>query len=173
MIPALTGSAAAWATFAAIVAAAFTALGIWFRHGPDRKRADNERKALDATEMERILADYADQIKAFRLEVHGYRNEVQAVRGELLASEKVSSQRSDWIQDMMFVIELLISELERIDPQSLIVKQAKAMLKRMGDVDPAKSDALNTAEHAVRDAKQTVKSATAAVAEVKQSEGSK
>ncbi len=71
---------------------------------------------------------------------------------------------------MEIIIELLITELERLDPNSVIVRQAKLMLKRMNVGDPNKSDALNTAEGAVKDAKQTLRSTQETCDEVKQSE---
>ncbi len=156
------------ATFAAIVTAILTAVGIWLKYAPERGRVANERKTIDMAEMDKILADYADQVKAFRSEVHGLRHELHTAVAELLASDKISDQRSNWINDMMFIIELLIAELERIDPKSLIIKQAKAMLKRINEQgkDPKKSQALNIAETAVRDAHQTVRSTEHAVTEI-------
>ncbi len=156
------------ATFAAIITAILTALGIWIKYAPERGRVANERKTIDMAEMDKILADYAEQVKAFRIEVHTLRNELHGAVAELLASDKISDQRSNWINDMMFIIELLIAELERIDPKSLIIKQARAMLKRISDQgkDPKKSEALNIAETAVRDAHQTVRSTEHAVTEI-------
>lgn len=153
-------------TFAVLLMILGTVAARYVQGMPDRQRAGNESKALNIGEMETILADYAEQIKTFRAEVHGYRNELQAVRGELLASDKISSQRSDRINNMVFIIELLISELERLDPSSVIVKQAKAMLRHMAGGDPKKSEALNVAETAVADAKQTVRSAENTVVEI-------
>lgn len=164
------GTLPQWGALVAIIAGV---LIWWIKTGPERGRVANERKQIDITEMDKVLADYAKQIAEFRKEVHGYKNEVQAVRGELWASERLSSQRNNWNSDMVFIIELLISELERLDPKSAIVKQAKAMIKRMGVDDPNKSDALNTAETAVRDAKQTVRSTEHAVDEINATEAIK
>ncbi len=154
--------------FQGIAIALITALGIWIKYAPERGRVANERKTIDMAEMDKILADYAEQVKSFRSEVHGLRNELHTAVTELLASDKISDQRSNWINDMMFIIELLVAELDRIDPKSLIVKQAKGMLRRISEQgkDPKKSEALNIAETAVRDAHQTVRSAEHTVVEI-------
>lgn len=140
---------------------------------PERGRVANERKTIELAEMDKLLADYAEQIKAFRKEVHGYRNDLQVVQGELVVSDKTSSQRINYIHDLLFVIELLITDLELLAPKSTSVKQAKAIVKRLGAGDPAKSEALNTAETAVRDAQQTVRSAKHTVAEINVDEAKK
>jgi hypothetical protein len=74
---------------------------------------------------------------------------------------------------MAIIFELLITGLERIDPNSIIVRQAKLMLNRTNRGSSYKSNALATAEHAKRDAEQTIRSATAAVEELKHGEGVK
>jgi len=181
MLSNLTGTAASWTLVGIAITSFFTALGIWFKHGPDRLRAANEAianaaqaaitaKAAETSEMEKVLANYGAQIKDFRDEVHKYRNEIQAVRGELWASDRVSQQRGERISTMEIIIELLIAEL---DPNSFAVKQAKIMLHRLSGGDPHKSEALNNAEHAVADAKQTVRSASAARDDVKDAEAKK
>ena len=152
---------------------AIVALGIWWIRGaPDRHRAKNETKLIDASEMEKVLADYATQVKAFRVEVHALRNELQALQGELRASDKVSQQRNERISTMELIIELLITELERLDPNSVIVRQAKMMMRRIsgGFQDPTKSHEMNSAEAAVADAKQTVSSAERTVVEIEANE---
>lgn len=162
----LTGTTAQWAQFAALLAIIMGGIRVWIKGLPERGRVANERKVIEISETDRLIASYEVTVKAFRAEVHGYRNDLQAVQGELLASDKVSSQRHNWINDMMFIIELLITELERLDPKSPTVKQAKAMLKRMGGGsgdDAAKSEAMNVAETAARDARQTVRSTELAV----------
>lgn len=143
-------------------------LGVWWVRGiPDRGRVKNEGKVIDNAEAEKIRTDYAAQIKDFRAEVHGYRNELAAIAARLTASESVSRQRSDRINNMMFIIRLLISELRRLDPTSIIVKQAEAMLQQMEPETSRTNDALSVAEGAVADAEQTVVSATATVDEIK------
>ncbi len=155
-------------TAATVIFAAFMALRYWIQGSPERSRVRNETKVLDISEMDKRLADYAQQVKDFRTEVHSLREDLQKALAEQLTSDKLSDQRSNWINDMLFIIELLITELERIDPKSAIVKQAKMMLKRIKaqGTDPLKSESLNIAETAVRDAKQTVRSAEHTVVEI-------
>jgi hypothetical protein len=145
---------------------------MWIRGMADRGRVVNETKALDATQMEKVLADYAIQVQAFRGEVHELRNELQAVRGELHDSDRVSQQRNERISTMELIVELLITELARLDPGSIIVAQARMMMRRVGSWhgDPSKSHEMNSAEGAVADAKQTVASAQRTVADLQASE---
>ncbi len=162
------GSFVDWGIFASLLTIVMGGITVWIKGMPDRGRVQNERKVIDLGEMAQVIANYEVTVKGFRDEVHGLRNELQAVRGELLASDKVGDQRHNWISDLMFIIDLLISEVERLDPKSATVKQARAMLKRMGGTsdDAAKSDAMNIAEAAARDARQTVRSTEHAVEEI-------
>ena len=159
------GTIPQWGTLFAILGGA---LIWWIKTAAERGRVTNERLALTTTAEANLRDEYAVQLRDFRDEVRKYRNELQAVQGELMVSDRLSSQRSGWNTDMMFIIELLVSELERLDPTSKAVKQAKAMLKRMAGEgnDPAKSDALNTAETAVVDAKQALRSTQHTVLEI-------
>ncbi len=162
------GNAATFAMLAGII--------IWWIRGmPERGRVKNERKSIDMAEMDKLLADYGEQIKAARQAIHDLRNELHVALGALSASDRVSDQRHNWIGDMLFIIELLISELERLDPKSMIVKQAKAMLKRIkGDgTDNTKSEVRNATETAARDARQSARSAEHAVVEVVANENAK
>lgn len=171
-----------WVILATILIGFATA---YFKFRPDQTRADTEATVVNNAEV-------ALRFREFRDEVHGYKNQVMALQAAQKVNDKkqlelekllthalaTSSVRRDQMNSMMALIELLIAELEKIDPKSIIVPQAKVLLKQMRDaaqrpVDPMKSDALNTAEHAVADAKQTVISATATCEEVKQAEGEK
>ncbi len=156
------------ATFATVLVVAFMALRSWIQGLSDRGRVRNETKVLDMAEMDKRLADYDQQVKDFREEVHGLRQDLQKALAEQLTSDKLSDQRSNWINDMMFIIELLISELERIDSKSQIVKQARTMLKRIKEqgTDPSKSEVHNAAEIAARDARQSARSAEHTVIEI-------
>lgn len=182
------------ATLFAVITAFFTALGIWLKYGPDRKRAANEEKVIDN-------AEEARRDTVTRAEVHKLKNDiakciagVAAADRKNLALEKLhatsvvaSTARRDQMDNMMSLIEMLIAEIERIDTDSIIVPQAKMLAKQMRasaeraaallqplirPIDPNLSDAMNTAEAAVSDARQTVISATATRTEVvKKEEG--
>lgn len=137
----------------AIAAGLFTA---WIKGMPERSRVANEGRQIDIQEAEQIRVDYAQQIKDFRSEVHGYRNDLAKMEARLSQSESTSRRRSDVIKDMMFIIRLLISELKRIEPHSIIVGQAEAMLARMGPTETSKTDALTAAEATEASAQETV-----------------
>ncbi len=168
------------ATFAAILTAILTALGIWFKYGPDRARAENEGRVIENAEYDR-------QHRAWRDEVHALKNDM----GKLIAKQTelerllthalaTSSMRKEQMDSMMSLIELLIDEVDRIDKKSIIVPQARLLLKQMRAAanrrvdpflnDPAKSDALNAAEHTVEAANEAKKAATATCKEVEKKE---
>lgn len=143
----------------------------WIRGAPDRQRADNEADQIKINEAELIRTDYAKQIRDFRLEVHGYRNDLQDITFRLSQSEAQSKRRGDKITMMAFVLKLVMAELRRLDPDNQVMGQAESLLGQiMDEGDPSKSDALNTAEHAVADAKQTVRTTTATRDEVRAAE---
>lgn len=186
MISALSGQPIQWAILVTLVTATFGALGIWLKTRPDKMRAENEAVIIHNAES-------ALRFKEFREEVHSYKNQVAKLLAAQVLSDKkyielekllthalaTSGVRRDQMNNMMNLIALLIAEVERIDPKSIIVPQAKALLKSMREAsmltdlptpDPMKSDALNNAEHAVHDAEQTVRTTVQTVKEVKASE---
>lgn len=155
-----------------LLTACLIAVGLWIRGYPERMRASNEGKTIAAAEA-------SERYKAWRLEIHELKNEIAKVSakqvitdGQLSESLAVNRHLRTQMTTMLFLIRLLISELKRLDPKSAIVKQAELTLGEMDQhSDPNKSDALNTAETAVQDAKQTVRSAQATCEEVKKEEG--
>lgn len=130
----------------------------WIKGMPDRRRAMNEAEQIAVNEAELIRTDYAKQIAAFRTEVHGYKNELQAIYGQLALSESARRRRDDRIASMMFVLRLLMSELRRLDADSVVLQQAESMLKQMEDEDQryAKRDALTAAHDTEQAAHFTV-----------------
>ena len=164
-----------WGMFATLLTIAGGVITAWIKFGPERKRAANEEKAIDATGMDKLLADYGKQVDQFRREVHALRNELQAVRIELQASDRISQQRNERISTMELIIELLISELERISPEGKknpIIRQAKLMLRRISGIgdDPNQSHEMNSALAAEADAEQTVAATKRTVADIKANE---
>ena len=135
---------------------------------PDRRRADNEAQIIEGSEIDSVIAELRAQLKEYRAEVHFFRNEVQALQGELKTANRFSNQRADRIETLQIIVELLLSELEKLDPDSLVVKQAKIMLRRTATEprDPSESEAMATARGTVRDAKQAVRSAEHTVVEI-------
>ena len=168
--------------FGVLLASFVLALRTYLIKRPDMTRAENEGRVIHNSELAR-------QYHEWRKEVHSLKNDIAMLIAQQSASDtkvaelesllnqslSTSSMRRQQMTGMMSLIELLITELERIDGKSIIVPQARALLKQMRDTaasdDPSKSHALNTAEHAVLDAKQTLASTRATREEVKKEEG--
>src|SRR5687768_16702983 len=113
------GTLPQWGMFITLLMILAGMITVWIKGMPERKRADNESAKLRGEQ-------YADQIKDFRDEVHGYRNDLHILQTRLNKAESASRLRADRITNMTFIIRLLISELRRIDPNSIIVAQAEA-----------------------------------------------
>jgi hypothetical protein len=151
------GTLSQFGTFVGVLAIVAGMVTVWIRGIPERRRVENEARAMDIDEAEKIRTDYAQQIRDFRKEVHGYRNDLQNMEARLSQSESTSRRRSDVIKDMMFIIRLLISELKRTEPQSIIVGQAEAMLARMDVPGVETGDPLSKAKETEACAHATVK----------------
>lgn len=159
-------------TLAAILALLAVVLRTYIVGMPERARVALEGKTIATGEA-------SERYRAWRVEVHELKTEVAKVSARQYLTDKQLSEalavnRHNEVQmrTMLFLIRLLISELKRLDPQSAIVKQAELTLEQMDEGrDPGKSDALNTAETAVQDAKQTLASTKDTCEEVKRSEG--
>lgn len=163
-----------------------TVLIWWIRGWPERKRAATEAKAIELTDAAAIRGEYTALNKLARSDIHDLRNAVTSLKAEQhdcakqlreahaenhrLQIEATAAARvnKEEISTMMFVIRLLISELKRLDPESVIVRQAEETLTHMnGRIDPFhKSGALAAAQ-------STVLAAENAVEEVKHAEGGK
>lgn len=157
MMGLLTTSQTQWAIIAALITAIGTVVGIWFKGAPDRKHAHNEEAIIAAGVMDKLLADYGQQVDKFRAEV-------ACLRTELHASDRISQQRNERISTMELIIELLITELERIDPDGKanpVIRQARIMFRHISILgeDPTQSHQMNLALHIQADAHQTVMSA--------------
>ena len=152
------GTLPQWGTFAALLAAIAAGFTAYIKGSPHRTKANSDAKQADN-------ADYADQIKLFRDEVRALNREVKTLQERLTQAESASRLRADRITNMTFIIRLLISELRRIDPNSIIVQQAEALMRQM---DHAEAPAIPTveADRAVEKAQDTVVAAKATVAEL-------
>lgn len=142
-------------------------LRAWVVGIPDRLRAANEGKVSAAAEL-------ADRFKAWRAEVHGLKNEIMALNALQAECVKLRASSDALNEQLMFLIELMISELEVLDPNSKTVHRARSMFARMAHILPSdnESDALHTAKATVMDAKQTLASARETCEEVQRTEGS-
>ena len=152
------GTLPQWGTFAALLVAIFGGITAYIKGSPHRTKANSDAKQADN-------ADYADQIKLFRDEVKTLNREVKVLQERLTQAESASRLRADRITNMTFIIRLLISELRRIDPNSIIVQQAEALLKQMDHVEGSTTPAVE-ADRAVEKAQDTVIAAKATVAEL-------
>lgn len=153
------GTLVAMLTLLAIVGRA------WIVGIPERLRVANEGRVTAAAEL-------AERYKAWRVEVHGLKNDLGVVAAKQVACDKalveahsVNRHNQSQMSTMLFLIRLLIRELERLAPDSVIVQQAKITLEQLGHepFSPDKSTAVLAAEHTVEVAKVAVK-------EVKQAE---
>lgn len=160
------GTLVAMLTLLAIVGRA------WIVGIPERLRVANEGKITAASEL-------SERYKAWRVEVHGLKNDLMVVAKRqadcdkaLAEAHSVNRHNEVQMRTMLFLIRLLIKELERLAPDSPIIAQAKITLEQFGHFipDPNKSDVLNTAEAAVEDARQTLSSTKDTCEEVKRAE---
>lgn len=145
------------------MAAMFAVLAIvgraWIVGIPERLRAASESKTTAAAEL-------AERYKAWRVEVHDLRSNLMVVAGkqdecgkQLAEAHSVNRHNQSQIHTMLFLIRLLIKELDRLAPESMIVQQAKVTLEQLGHdaPDPSKSTTLVAAELTVDAAKEAVK----------------
>lgn len=148
-----------------LLTAILIAIGLWIRGMPERHRAKNEGKAIDD-------ADEAQKRREWREEVHAIKNELAKVVAELVKCNRIATTAAALNEQLMFLFELLLSEAEAHDPASKIVQRARLSFNRISKdlKDPSKSDALNIAETAVEDAKQTLVSTKETRAEVLRTE---
>ena len=149
------GTLPQWGTFATLIAAIVGWGTVYIKGSPLRTKAESDAKQADN-------ADYADQIKLFRDEVRSLNREVKVLQERLTQAESASRLRADRITNMTFIIRLLISELRRLDPNSIIVQQAEALMKQMDYVEAPAAEA----DRAIDKAQDTVIAAKATVAEL-------
>jgi hypothetical protein len=161
-----TGTIPQWGAFGTLLVLLALALTAWIKGIPERLRVKNEREAQDTKAASDIRDEYALRYKETRLEVHGLRNELQIVRAELAASQTKSMRRSDKLNMVLFILRMVMDELQAKEPKNKVLAQAVKLLSRVEDEphDPANSDAVNAAEHTVEVAKEAVHEVKAAEA---------
>lgn len=170
----LTGSAAQWGLLGAFITAFFTALGIWFKYGPDRRRAENEAKSLEVTTEAKLRDEMTALNKQARKDIHDMREQLATMQAKqhfsdrrLLEAATVQRQDRADMDTMMFLIRLLISEVKRLDKSdnNAIIEQAESVLAHLTTIRGAaipKSDAMASAEHAHHATQETVDAMLAA-----------
>lgn len=138
----------------------------WIKTRPATMTAENEGSAIND-------AGHAQRRSEDRTEIHKIKNDLAIVMAEQRICAKALSVSQTLNQQQFFLNELLISEMEAQHPESTLVKRARQMFDLISkDLrDPNKSDALNTAEGAERDAKQTLASTKETRKEIERTEG--
>lgn len=166
-----TGTFPQWGMFVSLLGIIAGGITVFIKGIPQRVKANSDARHADH-------ADYASQIKEFRDEVHGYRNELHLVLNRLSLSESTSRRRGDRIKNMLFVLRLVMGELRKHDPKNSILEQAETMLSQMdegeeSDIGSIKSNPLRAAEDTMHAAKSTLHTAERTVSEVKATEAVK
>jgi hypothetical protein len=177
LLPGLTAGAAWVALFGFLG----LAVRIWLTQRPAMKRLTMDENAV-------LRDDYTKQIAALREERQADRGEIKVLGSRLGVVENESRRRADKINNLTFIVQLVMNELQRIDPNSIILKQAARLMIQLSqplDANPAEtlrdlarideavvkqmsqSATLNAAEDTALSAEQTHQAADDAVAQVK------
>lgn len=155
IFPYLGGSLPAWGAFMVMLGLLIRAFIVGM---PARRLADTEAKRADTEASEVGINHLVSEIGRLRDEVHGYRNDMHIMQVRLNKAEGASRLRADRITNMTFIIRLLIAELRRLDPSSVILAQAEALLAQMlvKDAGDFNEDPAQAAERAVKAAEDTL-----------------
>lgn len=134
------------------------AVAYWIKGMPERARVTIERANAFAKIEADLRNEAVKRFGEFRTEVHDLRNELQRYVGDLAVSEANRRRGSDKLSMMAFVLQLVMGELRRLDPNSQTLDQAERLLKGVIDEpdENGKTDKLKKAEHAVAAARDTV-----------------
>lgn len=155
----LSGTFPQWGTFLTVLTGLIGLITVYIRGMPERHRVRIEERKIDVAAHSTQLQQYADQITEFRKEVHGYRNELHVVQRNLEKAESLSRRRGDRIVALTIVVKLVMSELKRLDPDSLILGQAEQLLTQMIEEDRPET-AADAARQTLEAAERTVEKVT-------------
>jgi hypothetical protein len=146
MLGLASGTLPQWGAFGSLLALLALALVAWVKGIPDRLRVKNEREAQDTKAASDIRDEYALRYKETRVEVHGLRNELMAVRGELAASQAKSMRRSDKLNMVLFILRMVMDELSSKDKDNKVLAQANKLLSRVEDEPPEPGNGVQKAK---------------------------
>lgn len=132
----LPGTVPQWGAFLSLLAILMGAVTVYIRGIPERLRARNEADKIKIDAAEKIRTDYANQIRDFRAEVHGYRNDLHVITARLATSEATSRHRADKLRMMAFIVRLVLEELRSINPNNKVIGQAEDLLDELGKSEP-------------------------------------
>jgi dihydroxyacetone kinase len=141
------GTLPQWGTFLAALSMLIGLITVYIKGIPDRHRVRIEETQVTGQQ-------YAEQITEFRKEVHGYRNELHIIQRDLERAESKARQRADRIVALTVVVKLVMSELRRLDPKSLILEQAEDILGQI--IEEPSETAADAAKRTVAAAEQTL-----------------
>ncbi len=130
------GTIPQWGAFLSLLGILMGAVTVYIRGIPERLRARNEADKIKIDAAEKIRTDYAAQIREFRAEVHGYRNDLQVITARLATSEATSRHRADKLRMMAFIVRLVLEELRSINPKNRVIGQAEDLLDELGKSEP-------------------------------------
>jgi len=99
-------------------------------------------KKLAQDENTLIREDYTRQIGVLREDLQANKAEIQGLSGRLAVAEAESRRRGDRINNLTFIVQLVMNELQRLDPDSIILNQASRLLIQLAqplDANPAQT----------------------------------
>ncbi len=149
------GSFVDWGILASLLTIVMGGITVWIKGHPERGRVSIEARRVAAelaSSIEnKLRVDVNERFKEFRVEVHGLRNELHAVNGELRMAVKQSGRREDKLNMLLFILSMVMDELHAKEPENSTLAQAISLLKKVEDSphQPGNSASMNKAEDAV------------------------
>jgi hypothetical protein len=148
------GSVFQGGTFAAVLAMLAIVVRAYIIGIPERTRAENEGRQIDNAEV-------ALRFKEWRAEVHGMKNDLAVVTAKLHQSDAQRARNRDRFNMVLFVLQLVMTELRRLDPGSAVIKQAEVLLKEVcASEEKDQPDAESAARATVAAAEETLTEVT-------------
>ncbi len=146
-----TGTLPQWGAFLALLTIIAGGIKVWINGMPERARVTIEAATVAAGIEDKLRIDTNERLKEFRMEVHGLRNELHAVNGELRTAIKESTRREDKLNMLLFILSMVMDELHAKDQDNVTLAQAVTLLKRVENTphQPGASASMNKAEDAV------------------------
>lgn len=126
-----SGAFPLWGIFVVAVITLAGMVTAYIKGVPDRQRAATEATKVTGDQHAEQIKELREELRRLTGELHSYVNDLQIMGIRLNKSESESRRRGDLITNMTFIIRLLISELRRLDPNSVIVAQAEALMAQM------------------------------------------
>lgn len=171
-----------WGTFGAIMVVFAGCVTVWIKGIPERLRVRNEGRQIELTDAQLLRQEFDELNKTNRKDIHDLKERAAKAEAahhkaekdhaesrrefEKALMEAASVQRENRadMDHMMFIIQLLVDEVKRLDPDpshNRSIQQAEAVLLHMTNKrDPIsgerKASAVSSAEGTVKAAQATV-----------------